>query len=66
MNIFKEQKDLTINKNTEPFEYFFKFILNDTKDDLDVYKVNFNDKKIEKKTKDELEKYFKIKEDNAD
>ena len=44
------------------FEYFFKFILNDT----DAYKVNFNDKKVEKKTKDELEKYFTIKEDNDD
>jgi hypothetical protein len=67
LNIFEDKKDLTINKTIKIFEYFLKFIFNEIKEDLDDYKLVFDDKREEKKTKDELEKYFtKEEEDNDD
>ena len=67
LNFFEDKKDLTINKTIKIFEYFLKFIFKDIKDDLDDYKLDFDDKREEKKKKDELEKYFtKEEEDNDD
>ena len=67
LNFFEDKKELTINKTIKIFEYFLKFIFKDIKDDLDDYKLDFDDKREEKKKKDELEKYFtKEEEDNDD
>ena len=66
LQIFEDKKDLTINKTISLFEYFLKFIFNEIKKDLDDYKSDFDNKKIEKKTKDELEKYFKKEEEDND
>ena len=47
-----------MNKTTEIFEYFLKLIFGDIKDEIEEFKQDYKDKKLEKKTKDELEKYF--------
>jgi hypothetical protein len=54
----EKKKDLTVNKATEIFEYFLKLIFGDIKDEIEEFKQDYKDKKLEKKTKDELEKYF--------
>jgi hypothetical protein len=54
-----KKKDLTVNKTMAIFEYFLIFIFDEIKEDLEEYSLKFDDKKLEKKTKDELEKYFK-------
>ncbi len=67
LEIFEDKKDLTINKTIKIFEYFLKFIFKEIKEDFDDYNLVFDDKRVEKKTKDELEKYFtKEEEDNDD
>jgi hypothetical protein len=47
-----------VNKKTEIFKYFLKLIFGDIKDEIEEFKQDYKDKKLEKKTKDELEKYF--------
>jgi hypothetical protein len=59
-----KKKDLTVNKTMAIFEYFLIFIFDEIKEDLEEYSLKFDDKKLEKKTKDELEKYFKKEEKN--
>ena len=54
----EKKKNLTVNKTTEIFEYFLKLIFSDIKDEIEEFKQDYKDKKLEKKTKDELEKYF--------
>ena len=56
------KNELTVNKTLNIFEYFLKFIFREIKEDLGEYSLDFKDKKIEKKTKDKLEKFFGYKE----
>lgn len=76
MGIFKNEDDnkekknnnleLTVNKTMAIFEYFLNFIFKEIKKDLQDYSLEFNDKKLEKKKKDQLEKYFKNEENNEE
>ena len=56
------KRDLTVNKTLSIFEYFLKFIFNEIKEDLEEYNLEFIDKKLEKKSNDELEKFFSNEE----
>ena len=56
------KRDLTVNKTLNIFEYFLKFIFKEIKEDLEEYSLEFKDKKLEKKAKDELEKFFSYEE----
>ena len=56
------KRDLTVNKTLSIFEYFLKFIFNEIKEDLEEYSLEFKDKKLEKKSNDELEKFFSNEE----
>ncbi len=47
----EKKKDLTVNKTTEIFEYFLKLIFGDIKDEIEEYKQDYKDKKLEKKNK---------------
>ena len=78
LEIFKEEKvdedndekekksnkrDLTVNKTLAIFEYFLKFIFKEIKEDLEEYSPSeFKDKKLERKAKEELEKFFSYEE----
>jgi len=57
-----KKKDLTVNKTLAIFEYFLKFIFKEIKEDLSDYSPEFKDKKLEKKVKEELEKFFSYEE----
>ena len=56
------KRDLTVNKTLSIFEYFLQFIFNEIKEDLEEYSLEFKDKKLEKKSNDELEKFFSNEE----
>ena len=61
-NKISNKRDLTVNKTLSIFEYFLKFIFNEIKEDLEEYNLEFKDKKLEKKSNDELEKFFSNEE----
>ena len=57
------KRDLTVNKTLAIFEYFLKFIFKEIKEDLEEYSPSeFKDKKLERKAKEELEKFFSYEE----
>jgi len=78
LEIFKEEKadedndekekksnkrDLKVNKTLAIFEYFLKFIFKEIKEDLEEYSPSeFKDKKLERKAKEKLEKFFSYEE----
>ena len=76
LGIFKNEDDnkekknnnleLTVNKTMAIFEYFLNFIFKEIKKDLEDYSLEFKDKKLEKKTKEELEKYLENVENNEE
>jgi hypothetical protein len=62
MKLFEDKKELTIKKIIELFKYYLNLIFNDIKEDLEDYKIDFDEKKAEEKAEDELEKYFFVDE----
>ena len=56
------KRDLKVNKTLAIYEYFLKFIFKEIKEDLEEYSLEFKDKKLEKKAKEELEKFFSYEE----
>jgi len=61
-DFFKDKKELTINKTIEIFKCFIMLIFTEIKDEIN----EFQEKKIDKKTQDELNKYFEKGDDNDD
>ena len=63
IQIFENQKYLTINKTSEIFEYFLNLIFNEIKEEIEEFNIDFKDKEKEQKLKNELDKYFEIEDD---
>ena len=63
IQIFENQKYLTIDKTYEIFEYFLNLIFIEIKEEIEEFNIDFKDKEKEQKLKDELDKFFEIKDD---
>ena len=53
IQIFENQKYLTINKTSEIFEYFLNLIFIEIKEEIEEFNIDFKDKEKEQKLKDE-------------